>query len=95
MVTTITTCNVVDRFTKNILKILGMPYEIISDSDPKFLKEFGTKFFKMCKKIKLHITYRLPSDSQTEQTNRIIEVMPLTYIDKKKTRILGRKVMSL
>lgn len=83
-VTTVTASGVADIFMKNIFKIHGMPSEIISDRDPKFLSEFWITLFKMCgTKIKLSTAYHPETDGQTERTNRTIEDMLRMYVGKK------------
>jgi hypothetical protein len=54
MVSTIIASKVAELFMRDILKIHGMPSEIISDRDCKFVSEFWTTLLKICStKIKL------------------------------------------
>jgi hypothetical protein len=52
---------------KNVFKFHGMPSEIISDRDRKFVCEFWTTLFKMFgTKIKLSTAYHPETDGQAE-----------------------------
>ena len=47
-VTTITALEVVQLFMREIFRYHGIPREIISDKDSKFISEFWTTIFKLC-----------------------------------------------
>jgi hypothetical protein len=67
MVSTISTSRIVELFMKNVFKFHGMPSEIISDRDRKFVCEFWTTLFKMFgTKIKLSTAYHPETDGQAE-----------------------------
>jgi hypothetical protein len=84
MVSTVTASGVAELFMRNVLKFHGMPSEIISDRDRKFVSEFWTTLFKMCgTKIKMSTAYHPKIDGQTERTNRTLEDMLRMYVGKK------------
>jgi hypothetical protein len=69
---------------RNVFKFHGMPSEIISDRDRKFVSEFWTTLFKMCgTKIKMSTTYHPETNGQTERRNRKLEDMLRMYVGKK------------
>jgi hypothetical protein len=83
-VSTVTASGVAELFMRNVFKFHGMPSEIISDRDRKFVSEFWTTLFKMCgTKIKLSTAYHPETDGQTERTNRTLEDMLRMYVGKK------------
>lgn len=83
-VTTVTAYGVAELFMREIFKHHGIPREIISDRDRKFVSEFWTTLFKLCgTKIKLSTAYHPESDGQTERTNRTLEDMLRMYVGKK------------
>jgi hypothetical protein len=80
----VTASRVAELFMRNVFKFHGMPSEIISDRDCKFVSEFWTILFKMCgTKIKLSTAYHPETDGQTERTNRTLEDMLRMYVGKK------------
>jgi hypothetical protein len=69
---------------RNVFKFHGMPSEIISDKDRKFVSEFWTTLFKMCgTKIKMSTAYHPETDGQTKRTNKTLEDMLRMYARKK------------
>ncbi len=83
-ITTVTAYGVAELFMREIFKHHGIPREIISDRDRKFVSEFWTILFKLCgTKIKLSSAYHPESDGQTERTNRTLEDMLRMYVGKK------------
>ena len=83
-VTTVTAYEVAELFMREIFKHHGIPREIISDRDRKFMSEFWTTLFKLCGiKIKLSSAYHLEMDGQTERTNKILEDMLRMYVGKR------------
>jgi hypothetical protein len=58
----------------------GLPFEIVSNMDKKFISEFWTTLFELCgTKIKLSIAYyRL-----TKKTNRTLEDMLRMHVGKR------------
>ena len=80
----VTASMVVEFFMRNIFKFHGMPSEIISDRDCKFVSEFWTTLFKICgTEIKLSTAYHPKIDGQTKQTNRTLKDMLRMYVGKK------------
>ena len=72
--TNATASDVVDTFHKEVWKLHGLPSEIISEMDAKFLGEFWES---LCKSLgikrKLSTAYHLQTDGQTERTNQVLE----------------------
>jgi hypothetical protein len=69
---------------REIFKHHGIPREIISDGDRKFVSEFWTILFKLCgTKIKLSTAYHPETDGQTKRTNRTLEDMLRMYLGKR------------
>jgi hypothetical protein len=66
-VSTVTASGVAELFMRNVFKFHGMPSEIISDRDRKFVSEFWTTLFKMFgTKIKLSTAYHPKTNGQTK-----------------------------
>ena len=81
--TTVTAYGVAELFMREIFRHHGIPHEIISDRDCKFVSEFWTTLFKLCgTKIKLSTAYHHETDGQTEHTNRTLEDMLRMYVGK-------------
>ena len=67
-ITTITAYEVVELFMRNVFRYHGLPREINTDRDHKFVSEFLTTLFKLCgPKVKLSIAYHPETDGQTEK----------------------------
>ena len=66
--------DVADTFLKEVLKLHGLPSEIISDMDAKFSGEFWES---LCKSLgirrKMSTAYHPQTDGQTERTNQVLE----------------------
>ena len=83
-VTTVTAYGVAELFMREIFKRYGIPREIISDKDRKFVSVFWTTLFKLCRtKIKLSSAYHPETDGQTERTNITLEDMLRMYVGKR------------
>jgi hypothetical protein len=83
-VSNVTASGVAELFMRNVFKFHGMPSEIISDRDRKFVTEFWTTLFKMFgTKIKLSTAYHPKTNGQTKWTNRTLEDMLRMYVGKK------------
>ena len=74
--TTATAEDTAELFRDNIFKLHGLPEDIVSDRDSKFVGHFWECFCKMLGiKRNLSSPYHPQSDGQTERMNRILEDM--------------------
>ncbi|GMG15661.1 unnamed protein product [Phytophthora fragariaefolia] len=65
---------VVTRFIDNIWRLHGIPQDIVSDRDTKFISGFWSQMFEdVGTKLKMTVAYRAQGDGQTERTNRMLE----------------------
>ena len=68
-------------FLNNIFRLHGIPQDIVSDRDPKFVSAFWREF---CRLLGTHqslsTAYHPQSDGQTERYNRVLEEMLRHYV---------------
>lgn len=80
-VTTITATDLADLYVKEIIRLHGIPKEIISDRDSKFTSHFWKA---VCEKLGtrqgLSTSFHPQTDGQTERVNRVLEEMLRHYI---------------
>jgi hypothetical protein len=73
--------NIAEIYMKEVVRLHGVPKEIVSDRDPKFTSNFWKGLFKgFGTNLNLSTTYHPESDGKTERTNRIIEDMLRMYV---------------
>ena len=61
----------------------GLPYEIICDSDKKFVSGFWKSSFKLSgTKINMSFAYHLKTCKQTNRNNKRLEDMLIMYFGK-------------
>jgi hypothetical protein len=66
---------------KKVVRIHGVPKEIVSDGDPKFTSNFWKGLFKgFGTNINLSTIYHPDYDGKTERNNKIIEDMLKMYV---------------
>ena len=69
-----TTNKVAEVFTKEIVRLHGIPQSIVSDRDPFFVTLFWKELFKLQGTVlKMSSSYHLETDGQTEVVNRCLE----------------------
>jgi len=79
--TDVTSQELATLFCDNVVRLHGIPTEIISDRGPQFISEFWTC---LCKHLKIQkamsTAYHPQTDGQTERMNRVLEDMLRHYI---------------
>ncbi|KAE9261025.1 hypothetical protein PR003_g34110, partial [Phytophthora rubi] len=71
---TVTAEGVARLFIDNIWKLHGMPSNIVSDRDRKFVSKFWQYVFKSIgTKLSMTVAHRAQGDGQTERMNRTLE----------------------
>lgn len=71
---TLTTSKVVEVFTKEIVRLQGIPQSIVSDQDPLFVSLFWKEIFRLqWTVLKMSSSYHPKTDGQTEIFNRCLE----------------------
>lgn len=67
--------SIAEIFTKEIVRLHGVPSSIVSDRDPIFMSHFWQELFKLQgTHLKLSSAYHPESDGQTEVINRCLEM---------------------
>ncbi|KAG2993978.1 hypothetical protein PC121_g21130 [Phytophthora cactorum] len=70
---TVSAPDVATLFINNIWRLHGMPPDIVSDRDSKFISSFWSQVFaNVGTKLKMTVAYRAQGDDQTERTNRTL-----------------------
>ena len=80
--TAITAPQLARLFMHDIVRLHGLPHNIISDRDPKFTAHFWQEFWKaLGTKLNMSTAYHPQSDGQTENANRVLETMLRAVVD--------------
>ena len=70
-----------NMFLNNIFRLHGIPEDIVSDRDPRFVSGFWKELCRLLgTKQSLSTAYHPQSDGQTERTNRVLEEMLRHYV---------------
>ena len=73
--------DIANIFIQEVIRHHGIPSEIISDQDTRFISQFWTAITKMFSIQRcLSSSYHPQTDGQTERTNRTLEDMLRNYI---------------
>jgi hypothetical protein len=73
--------NIAEMYLKEVVRLHGVPKEIVSNRDPKFTSKFWKGLFKgFGTNLNLSATYHPESDGKTKRTTRIIESMLRMYV---------------
>lgn len=79
---TCTAQDLADLFTRQVLRLHGLPKTIISDRGPQFISAFWTK---LCSRLKidrrLSTAFHPQTDGQTERLNAVLEQYLRCYVD--------------
>ena len=76
------TTEIAQLFFRNIIKLHGIPSDIVSDRDPKFTSHFWTELNKLLgTKLSLSSSFHPQTDGQTERVNRTLESVLRNYIN--------------
>lgn len=68
--------DVATLFFTEIFSLHGLPQNIVSDRDPKFISDFWSSLWDLLQtKLKLSSAYHPQTDGQTERVNRVLEDM--------------------
>ena len=77
----ITAVQLAQLFLQHIFRIHGIPTEIISDRDPRFISHFWKEFCKLLgTKQNMSSPYHPETDGQTERMNRVVEETLRHYV---------------
>jgi hypothetical protein len=81
MKTTHKATNIVEIYMKKVVRLHGVPKEILSDKDPKFTYNVWKGLFKgFVTNLNLNTVYHPETYGKKERTNRIIEDMLRMYV---------------
>ena len=79
--TAVTAPEVADLFVGNVVRLYGVPQEIVSDRDSKFTSEFWRALFKsLGTKLSMSSSYHPQSDGQSERSNQSVEQVLRCYV---------------
>ncbi|KAI5674227.1 hypothetical protein M9H77_14591 [Catharanthus roseus] len=68
-------------FLKNVVKLWGVPSNIVSDRDPRFTGRFWTELFKLLgSDLNFSTSFHPQSDGQTERTNALLVLYLRHYV---------------
>jgi hypothetical protein len=84
---TTTTCTAEDVakiFFDTIVRLHGIPKNIVSDRDTRFTSRFWRRLWKLCgTNLKLSTAWHPQTDGQTERANRVLEDVLRNYVSTK------------
>ena len=72
---------ITNLFSQNVMKLHGLPNNIISDRDPIFTSNFGGELFQIQRvKLLMSTAYHPQTDGQTKATNKTLEGYLRCYV---------------
>ena len=78
---TLSTSDITHVFIKDVVRLHGVPQNIVSDMDAQFTSKFWKELFAgLGTKLAFSTTSRLQNDGQTERVNRILEDTLRMYV---------------
>lgn len=81
MTTTVTAPEVAEMFVENVVRLYGVPQEIVSDRDSKFTSAFWQALFRsLGTKLSMSSSYHPQSDGQSERSNQSVEQVLRCYV---------------
>jgi transposase InsO family protein len=79
--TTVTAPEVAELFVEHVVRLYGVPQEIVSDRDSKFTSAFWqTMFRSLGTKLSMSSSYHPQSDGQSERSNQSVEQVLRCYV---------------
>ena len=79
--THVTALQLATLFLSNVFRLHGIPNDIVTDRDPKFVSSFWREFCRLLgTRQNLSTSYHPQTDGQTERFNRILEEMLRHYV---------------
>jgi hypothetical protein len=91
----VTSQELADLFLSHVFRLHGMPDNIVSDRDVRFMSSFWSEFFaRVGTRLAMTSVYHPQADGQTERVNRVLEEMLRSYVGHLHTdwdREVGRK----
>jgi hypothetical protein len=79
--TTVTAPEVAQLFVDNVVRLYGVPQEIVSDRDSKFTSVFWQSLFRcLGTKLSMSSAYHPQSDGQSERSNQSVEQILRCYV---------------
>lgn len=80
--TTITAMGLAELFVRDIFRLHGLPFDIVSDRGPQFVSNFWRELLKLLNiQQKLSTAFHPQTDGQTEITNKTLEQYLRCYLD--------------
>ena len=77
----VTAAQLARLFVDNIVRLHGIPEQLISDRDSKFVSKFWQAVFELLgTKLSMSTAYHPQTDGQTERANRVVEEMLRAYL---------------
>ncbi|GJY04167.1 reverse transcriptase [Tanacetum coccineum] len=85
------------EFFKNVVKLWGVPKNIVSDRYPRFTGKFWRELFKlMGTELSFSASFHTQSDGQMERVNGLVEIYLRHYVSKSPFEIvIGQTLSSL